>query len=166
MKKHGTLFLFCAVALAPTLLRCTSAPGSAPGPVSNLEKDKAVLMRTDAEFSRMAQTRGIGEAFATFAAEDATMMPMAENPAVGRAAIRREFEGTPAEVTLVWKPSSADVSRSSDLGYTLGAYEYRAPGADGKMTTRYGKYCTVWKRQPDGGWKWVVDIGNTSPAPK
>ena len=123
-------------------------------------------MRADAEFSRMAQTRGIGEAFATYAAEDATMMPMAENPAVGRAAIRREFEGTPAEVTLAWKPFSADVSRSSDLGYTLGTYEYRAPGADGKMATRYGKYCTIWKKQANGDWKWVVDIGNTSPAPK
>jgi ketosteroid isomerase-like protein len=166
MKKHGTLFLFGAVAaaLAPTLLRCASTP--APAPASKLEKDKAALMRKDAEFSRTAQTRGIGEAFAAYAAEDATMMPMAENAAVGRAAIRKEFEGTPAEVALVWKPFSADVSRSSDLGYTLGTYEYRAPGADGKMTTRYGKYCTIWKKQANGDWKWVVDIGNTSPAPK
>jgi ketosteroid isomerase-like protein len=130
------------------------------------ERWKAKLMQTDAEFSRAAQTRGVGEAFAAYAAENATMMPVGESPAVGRAAIRKEFEGLPAEATLTWKPFAADVAGSGDLGYTLGDYEYRAPGPDGKMATHYGKYCTVWKKQADGRWKWVADIGNASPAPK
>jgi ketosteroid isomerase-like protein len=130
------------------------------------EKQKAELLRTDEEFSRAAQSRGIGEAFAAYAAENATMMPVGGNPAVGRAAIRKEFEGLPVEATLKWKPFSADVARSGDLGYTLGTYEYRAPGADGKMTTHHGKYCTVWRKQADGRWRWDSDIGNPSPEPK
>jgi ketosteroid isomerase-like protein len=153
-----------ALLLLLTALRCASAPAS--GVAGDLEKEKTALLRADADFSAMAQARGIGEAFATYAAENATMMPMGEKPAVGRAAIRKEFEGMPAEARLVWKPYAADVSRSGDIGYTLGTYEYRAPSPDGKMVTRYGKYCTVWKKQADGSWKWVADIGNTSPAPQ
>ncbi len=35
----------------------------------------------------------------------------------------------------------------------------------GEITTTYGNYVTVWKRQPDGKWKYVLDGGNTTPAP-
>ena len=152
--------LLCLGAVA-VACSSTSSPSH-----SDRERQKAELMRVDAEFSRAAQARGAGEAFAAYAAENATMMPVGEHPAVGRAAIRKEFEGLPAEATLTWKPFAADVAASGDFGYTLGDYEYRAPGPDGKMATHYGKYCTVWKKQADGRWKWVVDIGNASPAPK
>ena len=158
-------FLRALVAAVCLALRCSSAAPSS-GDSARREREEAALMKTDADFSDVAQRRGIGEAFAAYAAENATMMPMGENPAVGRAAIRKEFEGMSAEARLVWKPFAADVSRSGDLGYTLGTYEYRAPGPDGKTATHYGKYCTVWKKQPDGSWKWVADIGNMSPATK
>lgn len=152
-------------AAAAAALHCASAPprGNA---AARLEKEKASLIKTDTDFSAVAQKRGIGEAFAAYAAESATIMPNGDFPAVGRPAIRKQFEGMPDEAKLVWKPFAADVSQSGDLGYTLGTYEYRAPGPDGKMATRYGKYCTVWKKQPDETWKWVADIGNLSPAPK
>jgi ketosteroid isomerase-like protein len=29
----------------------------------------------------------------------------------------------------------------------------------------YSKYLTVWKRQPDGAWKFVADGGNERPGP-
>jgi len=29
----------------------------------------------------------------------------------------------------------------------------------------YSKYLTVWARQPDGEWKFILDGGNASPAP-
>jgi ketosteroid isomerase-like protein len=37
---------------------------------------------------------------------------------------------------------------------------------DGKLVTDYGKYATLWKKQKDGSWKVVMDMGNSSPAPK
>ncbi len=42
-------------------------------------------------------------------------------------------------------------------------YQYRAaPNAE----VNYGKYVTIWKKQADGTWKFVVDVGNKSPAPE
>jgi len=63
------------------------------------------------------------------------------------------------------KPFHADIAASGDLGYTLGTYELRAKDEAGKATVAYGKYCSVWKKQPDGSWKWVVDVGTSSPEP-
>ncbi|MDI6780166.1 MAG: DUF4440 domain-containing protein [Bacteroidota bacterium] len=54
----------------------------------------------------------------------------------------------------------AEVSNSGDLGYTWGTYKTKFEGAQGKPLERTGKYLTVWKKQNDGGWKVIADIGN------
>jgi len=74
-------------------------------------------------------------------------------------------EGT----TLTWTPVHADMAASGDLGYTYGNFVFTAKNKDGKLVTSYGKYTSIWKKQKDGQWKVVVDMGNSSPdhnAPK
>jgi uncharacterized protein (TIGR02246 family) len=48
-----------------------------------------------------------------------------------------------------------------DLVVAEGRYELH--GDSGVLDT--GKYVDVAKRQPDGSWKWVIDIFNSSVAP-
>lgn len=55
---------------------------------------------------------------------------------------------------LVWWPVWAGLAASGDLGFTTGPATF-----DGKPT---GYYFTVWRRQADGGWKWVYDGGTSS----
>src|SRR5437870_6611999 len=81
---------------------CSSAGGDYRA--VDLEVEKAALIRIDTEFSKMAQERGLAEAFATYAAPDATMMPMNQNPVLGRELIRGQFADTPQETKLLWKP--------------------------------------------------------------
>lgn len=52
---------------------------------------------------------------------------------------------------LVWWPLYAGIARSGDLGFTTGPYAIDE--------ARRGHYFTVWKKQPDGGWKWIFDGG-------
>ena len=60
-----------------------------------------------------------------------------------------------------------DVSEDGTLGYNYGRYEFRDPGAEGKEIVRGGWFLTLWKRQPDGSWKYVMDNGTPDkPAPK
>jgi ketosteroid isomerase-like protein len=47
------------------------------------------------------------------------------------------------------------VSQSGDLGYTYGTYLMK----DGASEVR-GTYVTVWRKRPDGRWKYVLDSGN------
>jgi len=90
---------------------------------------------------------------------------MGESPVSGRDAIFRAMSNFP-EGQLLWQPVGADISRSGDLGYTWGTYEFRPPDANGNPVTQHGKYVTVWKKQGGGSWKFVVDIGNTNAAQK
>jgi ketosteroid isomerase-like protein len=49
---------------------------------------------------------------------------------------------------------------------TYGTYAPPPPsaiGKDGKSVVEHGKYTSIWKKQKDGGWKVVLDMGNASP---
>lgn len=123
------------------------------------------LLAADTAFASLAAQKGTAEAFFAFAAEGATLLPVGEPPVKGREAIRQTMADA-AGAQLKWSPTAAELSRSGDLGYTWGTYEYRLPAADGQTNSHHGKYVTVWKKQPNGAWKFVVDIGNPSPAPR
>ncbi len=113
----------------------------------------------------MARERGVAEAFRTFAAEDGMLLPLGEHPVKGRDAIFATMAEGP-KYELEWAPEAADVAKSGDLGYTWGESIVRRTGEDGKPIVRHGKYLTVWKRQRDGTWRFVLDMGNPSPPPK
>ena len=72
----------------------------------------------------------------------------------------------PEGTSLTWTPVKAEMAASGDLGYTYGNYVYTAKNKDGKLVANYGKYTSIWKKQKDGQWKVVVDMGNSSPDPK
>ena len=77
----------------------------------------------------------------------------------GRDAVRRRVAGflDDPDLDFTWEPELADVSAAGDMGWTVGHYraELRRAGQEPKVQT--GRYLTVWRRQPDGSWKVVVD---------
>ncbi len=66
---------------------------------------------------------------------------------------------------MAWEPQKGEVAQSGDLGYTWGKYTVETKDKDGKPVKSHGKYLNVWKKQANGSWKVVVDIGNKSPSP-
>lgn len=121
------------------------------------EKLKAELVRTELEFFQYALQHGFNEGLRAYMTEDAFI---ANSLTLGREAqaarVKAEQEkGTPRNSVIHWKPLRADVSDSGDFGYTWGVAE-SGPGKDGPFKP-YGIYITIWKRQPDGRWKFVYD---------
>jgi ketosteroid isomerase-like protein len=57
-----------------------------------------------------------------------------------------------------------EASKAGDLGFTVGNAVFTSVREDGAPVVRHSKYLTVWKRQRDGTWRFVVDGGNTRPA--
>jgi ketosteroid isomerase-like protein len=53
------------------------------------------------------------------------------------------------------------MAASGDFGYTYGTFEFRSRDKEGKLVSNYGKYTSIWKRQKDGSWKVVLDMGNS-----
>jgi ketosteroid isomerase-like protein len=60
---------------------------------------------------------------------------------------------------LLWAPDDVVVAASGDLGVSRGKYEFRAPDDAGEIKSSYGQYVTVWRRDPDGQWRVLMDIG-------
>lgn len=139
--KLVALFLFAAAAFA--------------------QPDPSVLIQADLAFGRAAAERG-AEGFVSFFAPDASILPAKAPIITGIDALRefyRKVWSTPG-YSLTWKPLKAELARSGELGYTYGTYERKRRDASGQVVTDTGKYMTIWKRQPDGSWKAIVDMGN------
>lgn len=60
--------------------------------------------------------------------------------------------------TLTWEPDMGGMSAAGDFGWTSGRYESRQAGPEGDLAT-FGRYLTIWERQPDATWKAVLDTG-------
>ena len=86
----------------------------------------------------------------------------------GRAAIRefmQTFLSMPA-FSLSFETAEVHVSRAGDLAYSYGTNRVSLVGPNGERMKDRGKYLTVYRKQPDGTWKVVADIGNSDlPAP-
>ncbi len=125
--------------------------------------DKTVLMEADRAFSKMSAEKGMYEAFDFYMDDNATLYRDRHHPFSGREAIR-PILSTNRNATLTWEPTFAEIAESGDLGYTLGRWEYALKDSTDSVSTSYGYYVSIWKKQTDGSWKWVFDSGNSGPA--
>ncbi len=125
----------------------------------DVEREKSALTETDRNFSALSAESGAPEAFKAFMADSATILRNNAHPFTGREAIGQLFAGWPPDAGLTWEPIFADVSGSGDLGYTIGRYLYTDLDTLGNEITGGGYYITIWKKQPDGSWRFVFDTG-------
>lgn len=137
------------------------AAGPSAGTGEN-DRGEALSSLIDAEraFSRTSGTKGIREAFLTWLAPDATVFR--PGPVEGRPVYEKMSPDNPA--ILTWEPEIAEVAASGELGYTSGPYEVR-PNR-GAEPTGFGHYVSVWKKQADGTWKVLLDIGVQHDRPE
>jgi len=118
------------------------------------------LIQADKNFDVATAARG-ADGFLSFFAVDATVLGKNGPPITGTAALRDVFRETWAQpgYSLHWTPLKAELARSGEIGYTYGTYE-RKRVVNGQGVTETGKYVTVWKKQRDGSWKVILDMGN------
>jgi ketosteroid isomerase-like protein len=122
-----------------------------------------LLIKLEAEFAQAVAQQGQA-GFVSYFAEDGVELDNGGG-IVTKEDMRKE-PAWPEGTSLTWTPVKAEMAASGDLGYTYGNYIYKARNKEGKIVTSYGKYMSVWKKQNDGSWKVVADMGNSSPEPK
>lgn len=133
-------------------------------PMSRTRGPLEDIRAADTEFSKAATRLGTGRAFGEFAADDAQIFSTPGEFITGPQAISQAFGPTTDDNKLVWHPVAGEVSKSGDLGYTVGNAVFTGRRADGAPEIRYSKYLTVWRRGRDGSWRYVVDGGNARPG--
>ena len=121
------------------------------------------IREADATFSATAKTIGTGQAFGQFAAERAQVFSAPGEFLTGPREISESFGGGSGESSLAWYPVAGETSPAGDLGFTVGNAVFTGKRDDGQPIVRYSKYLTVWKKQRDGEWRYVVDGGSARP---
>lgn len=121
------------------------------------------IRTSDMAFSSLAGRVGTGRAFGDYAAESAQMFSAPGEFITGPRAISESFGLAGTSGALVWHPVAGEVAQSGDMGFTVGNAVFTGRRDDGGQIVRFSKYLTVWKRQRDGTWRYVVDGGSARP---
>ena len=126
----------------------------------------AEVRAADVAISKAVSAKNL-DAVMVHYADDAVMLPMAEPMIEGKVAIRAEWEHILAipDMASTTTLRDANVSTAGDMAYTYGTYRARMMGEDGKSVEEPGKFVSIWKKQPDGQWRIVVDTYNTDVPP-
>jgi uncharacterized protein (TIGR02246 family) len=151
---------------------CRSAPGEgAPsagaGDQPLAAADLAAIRATDSAFASAA---GAGDAAGVAAnyLPDAQLMPPNAPTVEGREAIQKFWGGLLGAYQLRFQVVADEVEGRGDLAYARGHYTLDGtPKAKGGAPIHdEGKYLEVLRRQPDGGWRYAVDMYSSNlPAP-
>jgi ketosteroid isomerase-like protein len=119
--------------------------------------ERTSLLAADRAFSDLSTEKGMKAAFIEYIDSNGVLLRPDEMPIVGANAIDYLISLNDTTYKLNWQPQHAFVSKSADLGYTYGVYAVHPSASD---TTLYGTYVSIWKKQADGKWKFLLDTGN------
>lgn len=120
-------------------------------PVQAQTADAAPVVAAERAFAADFPAMGLAGSFSKWSTPDAVIITGGQARTSAELFADAPQTRQPDEPLIEWWPVFAGISMSGDLGFTTG------PAAqDGN---RYGHYFTVWRRQPDGQWRWVYDGG-------
>ncbi|MEP6802411.1 MAG: nuclear transport factor 2 family protein [Acidobacteriota bacterium] len=138
--------------------------GCAPPPLSPAVEQQKLVQR-DAEWEAIASAGKDVEKTIAYLSDDAVMIPPGQPLLEGKAAIRRfvasSFQ-TPG-FRIHWKSDRPVISSDGKLAWMRGTNATTVPGPNGTPVTLPGRGITVWRLDPDGQWRCVVDIWNDPP---
>lgn len=118
------------------------------------------LLDADRAFAALSASTGTAKAFAAYIAADGMQLPAQGEPVRGVDAVVAGIRAEPPS-RLLWTPRFAEVAVAGDMGWTWGDWQLFDPAAPDRPLAS-GRYVNVWRRQPDGGWKVRLDMGNVA----
>jgi ketosteroid isomerase-like protein len=146
------------------LAAAAALPLAACGGHGDQSAEKARLMQTSRDWSRAAEAGNV-DAILNYWSDDALVISPGEPPLRGKAALRTYLERsmkTPG-FRIRWEPLEASLSADGSMGYLVERTEMSMTGPDGRPVRQSFRGVTIWRKQPDGSWKNVVDISNSPP---
>jgi len=157
---RSSIRLGLAAAILLFVAACaTPLPPTTPRQPTDADRDS--LAASELAFAKRSVEQGMRAAFIEYFADDG--INFAPDPGNTRARYRARPEAIEPFI-LDWHPAIAAVARAGDLGFTTGPYAItgRAPVV---REPAQGMFFSVWRRQPDGDWRVIVDGGAPTRAP-
>jgi len=125
----------------------------------DLQKAVGSLIATEKAYAKLAGEKGFRAASISVFADDAVIFT--PNPVNGKKFWREAKE----DPVLTWRPVFASISRSGQLGYTTGPWEYRK-SRDAEQPDGFGHFVTIWRKDANGVWQVALDVGVNHSQPQ
>ncbi len=135
------------------LLSCVVATARTAAPA-----DPAEIVAAEQAFATSVRRLGVRDGFLAWLAPTAVVF----RP--GPVNARQDYEKRARQPGLLeWRPAQAAISADGQLGWSTGPWTWRADSTTKKLDAS-GEYLSVWRRQPNGDWRAVLDCGIGAPA--
>ncbi len=130
-------------------------------------RDSAGIAAADSAFQAAANA-GNAAAVAAVYTIDASLLPPNMPPRRGRTDIQAFWAGLLDAYTVKFELGSDLIEGRGDLAYNMGHFRFTAVPKDKNAAgiADEGKFVEVLRKQPDGSWKYIVDIYNSNLAPQ
>lgn len=121
---------------------------------------QAEMVAAERAFAKLGRERGFLESFITYFAEDGIGFnphpyPMKETLS------RRPAPSPVPPIGFDWAPAFGDIARAGDLGWDTGPVVFDTADPARKS---HGMFFSVWKKQSNGMWRVVLDLGGETPS--
>ena len=129
-------------------------------------REEAKLLRRDSEWAEAASSGKDIEKILSYWSDDALLIFPGQPVLEGKGAIR-PYVASSLNIPgfkIRWVSSKAVFSPDGKMAYMPATVELAAPGPDGVLTTKQLRGITIWRLEPDGHWRSVVDIANEQPT--
>lgn len=147
---------------------CRPKDGASPNsdaPVGISAADEAKIRAADSAFMAAANAGDVDGIVAVYAG-DASLLAPNLPPQKGHDAIKAFWGGFLDAYTVRFEVASDTIEGRGDLAYNQGHYRFMAvPKAKGVPgVADEGKFIEILRKQPDGNWKYVVDMYSSNLA--
>ena len=118
------------------------------------------MIEAERAFAARALVVGWKDAFLEYFADNAVGFADGQ---VGLA--KEQIRGNPdppKDLQLLWEPRYGDIAASGELGYLTGPVRSILPSRN-EGRPRHSVYASIWKRQRDGTFKVIMDVGVDTP---
>jgi ketosteroid isomerase-like protein len=129
-------------------------------PKVDAEAARTALLAADRALAAATQEKGSAAAYDGILSEDARLLRVSHQPALGREAAKALLAENPMPTT--WEPLGGGVARSGDLGYSYGFVKKHEEGPESPWINT-SNYLRVWRREKDGPWKLAFEVFSPRP---
>ena len=147
--------LFLPVIILIFIVACTETK-------VDLKTEEAAIIKADSIWSALSAEGKDIDKILSYWAEDAVVIPPGQPVVKGKEALRKFVEESfkiPG-FSISWKSSEVKLSPDGKLAYLYAENMTTINDSTGNKISMPGRGYSIWRKEPDGSWKCVVDIFN------
>ncbi len=158
---------FAPAALLFFAVACTPAAKPAEPPV-DITALKTSIQAREKEWSAAFLARDAAALAALYTDDAIQLQPLASDDRTGRASITTATQAQFDTLTTVANREdiTEEVIPAGDYVVEVGHYAFSGTSKANKPVSGSGRYLVVWRKDTDGVWRLLRDIGSEAPAKK